>query len=97
MSTTTILAPRAHTDSATDRDARSEASGGLDRYRSWVTDHSVSAALTLWSVTQVLYLSSPPLASLRASRSVAESVCARGARMVVVDMVSSLNGVCSDY
>ena len=45
MSTTTILAPRAHTDSATDRDARSEASGGLDRYRTWVTDHSVSAAL----------------------------------------------------
>ena len=41
MSTTTILAPRAHTDSATDRDARSEASGGLDRYRTWVTDHRV--------------------------------------------------------
>ena len=45
MSTTTILAPRAHTDSATDRDARSEASGALDRYRTWVTDHRVSAAL----------------------------------------------------
>ena len=45
MSTTAILAPRAHSDSAIDRDARGEASGGLDRYRTWVADHRVSAAL----------------------------------------------------
>src|SRR6266850_2564913 len=45
MSTTTILAPHAHSDSAIDRDARAEASVSLDRYRTWVTDHRVSAAL----------------------------------------------------
>jgi len=45
MPTTTILAPRAHTDSAIERDVRGEAGGGLDRYRTWVTDHRVSAAL----------------------------------------------------
>jgi len=45
MSTTAIVAPRAHSDSAIDRDVRAEASGGLDRYRTWVADHRVSAAL----------------------------------------------------
>ena len=45
MSTTAILAPHAHNNSATDRDARAEASGGLDRYRTWVTEHRISAAL----------------------------------------------------
>src|SRR5437660_11279271 len=45
MSTTAILAPRAHSDSAIDRHARGEASGGLDRYRTWVANHRVSAAL----------------------------------------------------
>src|ERR1700704_1204068 len=45
MSTTAILAPRAHSDSAIDRDVRAEASGGLDSYRTWVTGHRVSAAL----------------------------------------------------
>src|SRR5438046_5657095 len=45
MSTTAILAPRAHTDSAFGPDARADASGGLDRYRTWVTDHRISAAL----------------------------------------------------
>jgi len=45
MSTTAILAPRAHSDSAIDRDARGEPSGGLDRYRTWVANHRVSAAL----------------------------------------------------
>src|SRR6266702_2786008 len=45
MSTTAILAPPAHNNFATDRDARAEASGGFDRYRTWVTEHRVSAAL----------------------------------------------------
>src|SRR5438046_443285 len=45
MSTTAILAPRAHTDSAFGPDARADASGGLDRYRTWVTGHRISAAL----------------------------------------------------
>jgi uncharacterized membrane protein YkgB len=45
MSTTAILVPRAHSDSAIDRDVRREPGGGLDRYRTWVTDHRVSAAL----------------------------------------------------
>ena len=45
MSTPAILAPRAHTDSAIDRDAPADVSGGLDRYRTWVTDHRISAAL----------------------------------------------------
>src|SRR5882762_5309157 len=45
MSTTAILAPRAHTNSAIDRESRAETGGGLDRYRTWVTDHRISAAL----------------------------------------------------
>src|SRR5258708_35016554 len=45
MATTAMLAPRAHSDSAIDRDVRREPGGGLDRYRTWVTDHRVSAAL----------------------------------------------------
>src|SRR5438046_1720388 len=61
------------------------------------TTAASNAALILWSVTQVLYLSRPPLASARASGPNAESVCARGARIAVVDMLFSLVGVCFDY
>src|SRR4030088_2580550 len=45
MSTTAMLAPRANGEAAIDRDVRDEPAGGLDRYRTWVTDHRVSAAL----------------------------------------------------
>ncbi len=45
MSGNTILAPREDSDSAIDREARGAAGGGVDRYRTWVSDHRASAAL----------------------------------------------------
>ena len=45
MSGNTMLAPREDSDSAIDREARGAAGGGVDRYRTWVGDHQVSAAL----------------------------------------------------
>ena len=45
MSGSAMLAPREDSDSAIDREARGAAGGGVDRYRTWVTDHRVSAAL----------------------------------------------------
>src|SRR5216683_5412303 len=45
-----------------------------------------SAALTLWSLTQVRYLSTPPPAAPRAALSIAGSLSSRGARMVLPDM-----------
>src|SRR5260370_18300587 len=45
MSTTPTLAPRSNGEAAIDRDVRDEPAGGLDRYRTWVADHRVSAAL----------------------------------------------------
>ncbi len=45
MSGNTILAPREDSDPAIDRAARGAAGGGVDRYRTWVSDHRVSAAL----------------------------------------------------
>jgi hypothetical protein len=45
MSGNTMLAQREDSDSAIDRDARGAAGGGVDRYRTWVSDHRVSAAL----------------------------------------------------
>jgi len=39
MSGNTMLAPREDSDAAIDRDARGGAGGGVDRYRTWVTDH----------------------------------------------------------
>jgi len=45
MSGNTILAPREDSDPAIDREARGAAGGGVDRYRTWVSDHRVSAAL----------------------------------------------------
>src|SRR5216683_6108927 len=45
-----------------------------------------SAALTLWSLTQVRHLSTPPPAAPRAALSIAGSLSSRGARMVLPDM-----------
>jgi len=45
MSGNTILAPREDSDPAIDRAARGAAGGGVDRYRTWVSDYRVSAAL----------------------------------------------------
>ena len=45
MSGSAMLAPREDSDSAIDREARGAAGGGVDRYRTWVSDHRVSAAL----------------------------------------------------
>jgi hypothetical protein len=45
MSANTMLAPREDSDFAIDREAGGAAVGGLDRYRAWVSDHKISAAL----------------------------------------------------
>jgi hypothetical protein len=45
MSGNTILAPRDDSDPAIDGAARGAAGGAVDRYRTWVGDHRVSAAL----------------------------------------------------
>jgi hypothetical protein len=45
MSVDTMFAQREGTNSAIDRDARGAAGGGVERYRTWVRDHRVSAAL----------------------------------------------------
>ena len=45
MSVETLLAPREDSDVAIDREAGAAAGDALDRYRIWVSDHRVSAAL----------------------------------------------------
>jgi hypothetical protein len=45
MSSSTLLAQREDNDFAIDRDARAAPIGGVDRYRSWVREHRVTAAL----------------------------------------------------
>jgi hypothetical protein len=45
MSAKTMVAPRTERDSAIERGARGAPGGGVDRYRAWVSDHRVSAAL----------------------------------------------------